>query len=217
MAAGSSQPPDPGADHTALGWTALGGPALGVLELASIARGARVADVAVKQAPSLLLMSRPVSGGAHLLMMRGEVAEVEESMKLAREVAAGALTDWLELPYLHDSLWPLIERGVAPLTDAPASTGWRDDPEAESVAIVETRTVCAGVHAADAAAKTAPVVVRDLRLAVGIAGKAYFSFTGALADVEAAADAARVIAADRLIELELIARPADEIRGRLFF
>ena len=37
-------------------------PALGVLELSSIARGVQVADAVVKRAPSTLLLSRPVSG-----------------------------------------------------------------------------------------------------------------------------------------------------------
>lgn len=184
--------------------------ALGVLELASIARGVVVADAAVKRAPSLLLMSRPVSSGKHLVMMRGQVAEVEESMAAARAVASAALIDSLELPYAHEQLWPLLREPVE-------AAGWHDDPAAESVAIIETATVCAAVGAADAAAKTAPVILRDMRLAVGISGKAFFSFTGELADVEAAAEAAQAHAGTRLIAVEIIARPADEIRGRLVF
>jgi microcompartment protein CcmL/EutN len=184
--------------------------ALGILELGSIARGVVVADAAVKQAPSLLLMSRPVSGGKHLVMMRGEVAEVEESMKVAREVAASALIDWLELPYLHEQLWPFIAGNAA----AP---DWASDHRAESVVIVETETVCAAIGAADAAAKAVPIVVRDMQLAVGIAGKAFFTFTGELADVEAGAEAAREVARDRVIGIEIIPAPADELRGRLIF
>lgn len=182
--------------------------ALGILELSSIARGVVVADRALKQAPSLLFVSRPVSGGKHLIMMRGEVAEVEESMKVAREAASGALIDSLELAYLHDPLWPLLDEPVV-------ARGWQDEAGAESVAIVETETVCAAVGSADRAAKTAPVIVRDMRLAVGIAGKAFFTFTGELADVEAAAEAAREFAGSRVVGVEIIAAPAGEIRGRL--
>lgn len=184
--------------------------ALGILELASIARGVLVADAAVKRAPSLLLMSRPVSSGKHLVMMRGQVAEVEESMEAARAIAATALIDSLELPYAHDQLWSLLAEPVE-------AAGWHTDPTAESVAIVETATVCAAVGAADTAVKTAPVILRDMRLAVGISGKAFFSFTGELADVEAAAEAAQAHAGPRLVGVEIIARPADEIRGRLIF
>jgi microcompartment protein CcmL/EutN len=188
--------------------------ALGILELGSIARGVVVADAAVKQAPSLLLMSRPVSGGKHLVMMRGEVAEVEESMKVARDIAASALLDWLELPYLHEQIWPFLDQPVV-------ARDWEGEEGAGSVAIsvaiVETETVCATIGAADAAAKAVPIVIRDMQLAVGIAGKAFFTFTGELADVEAAAEAAGAYARDRVIGVEVIPAPADEIRGRLIF
>ncbi|HWN71470.1 MAG TPA: BMC domain-containing protein [Haliangium sp.] len=184
--------------------------ALGILELGSIARGVIVADATVKRAPSLLLMSRPVSGGKHLIMMRGQVAEIEESMEAGRRAAAAALLDSLELPYAHEQLWPLLDQPMA-------ARGWQSDPTAESVGIVETETVCAAVGAADVAVKTAPVILRDMRLAVGIGGKAFFTFTGELADVEAAADAARAHAGARLIAVEIVPRPADEIRGRLIF
>jgi microcompartment protein CcmL/EutN len=184
--------------------------ALGILELSSIARGVVVADAAVKRAPSILLMSRPVSGGKHLIMMRGQVAEIEESMAAARAAAAATLLDSLELPYAHEQLWPLLDPPVA-------GRGWQSDPAAESVGVVETTTVCATVGAADTAVKTAPVILRDMRLAVGIAGKAFFTFTGELADVEAAAEAAHAFAGDRVVAVEIVAQPADEIRGRLIF
>jgi microcompartment protein CcmL/EutN len=184
--------------------------ALGILELGSIARGVIVADATVKRAPSLLLMSRPVSGGKHLIMMRGQVAEIEESMAAGRMVAAASLLDSLELPYAHEQLWPLLDQPVVAL-------GWQGDPTAESVGIVETATVCAAVGAADAAVKTAPVTLRDMRLAMGIGGKAFFTFTGELADVEAATEAARAHAGAHLLAVEIVPRPADEIRGRLIF
>ncbi len=185
-------------------------PALGVLELDSTARGIVVADAVVKRAPSLLLMSRPVSGGKHLVMFRGDVASVDESMQIGTELADRQLIDKLELPYAHEQLWPL-------LNDPVVAKGWENEDDAESVAIVETSTVCATLHAADAAAKAAAVTLRDVRLAVGIAGKAFFTMTGELPDIQAAADAARDIASDRLLLLEVIASPAPDIRGRLLF
>jgi microcompartment protein CcmL/EutN len=184
--------------------------ALGILELGSIARGVIVADAAVKRAGSLLLMSRPVSGGKHLIMMRGQVAEIDESMAAARMAAGASLVDSLELAYASEQLWPLLDQPVV-------AQGWSGDAGAESVAIIETATVCAAVGAADVAVKTAPVIVRDMRLAMGIGGKAFFTITGTLADVEAAAEAARDHAGARLLAVEIVAQPADEIRGRLIF
>jgi microcompartment protein CcmL/EutN len=188
-------------------------PALGILELSSIARGVLVADAVVKRAPSTLLLSRPVSGGKHLIMLRGEVAPVEESMAAGREVGAEKLIDDLELAYAHPQLWPLLRPSFEGVI---RSSRW-DSDGSESVAIVETATVCAGVHSADAAAKVADITLRDMRLAVGIGGRAFYTMSGDLADIEAAALAARKIAHDRLLELEVIPAPADEISGRLIF
>lgn len=189
-------------------------PALGILELASIARGVQVADAVVKRAPSTLLLSRPVSGGKHIIMFRGAVSVVEESMRAASAVAAEKLVDSLELPLLHDSVWPQLYPAFA---GHVRSSRWEPDTDRESVAIVETTTVCATVHAADAAAKLAAITVREMRLAVGIAGKGFFTMSGELSDIEAAAERTRVVAGDRLLELEVIAAPADEIAGRLIF
>ena len=185
------------------------GPALGVLEIATIARGVVVADAALKRAPAVLLSSRAVSGGKHLVMLEGGVAEVEEAMAAGVRAAADLLVDRVELAAADDQVWPMLGAPVAPLD-------WAGDRGAEAVAIIETRTVCAAIAAADAACKAAEVVVRDVRFAVDLAGKAYFTLTGTLDSIEAAADAARAAAGDRLVGAELIAQPAPELRGRLF-
>lgn len=185
------------------------GPALGVLELSSIARGVIVTDAVVKRAPVALLSSRPVSSGRHLVYLRGGVAEVEEAMDAGRLRAEDALVDSLFLPMAHEQLWPrLPEPGEA--------TSWADDADA-AAAIVETSTVCAALGAVDAACKVADVVLRDLRLAMGIAGKGVFTLTGTLDDIEAAVDVARSAADTRLVATEVIPAPAAEILGRLLF
>ena len=187
------------------------GPALGLLELTTIARGVVVADAALKRAPALLVSSRTLSGGKHLVILAGGVAEVAEAMAAGQAVAADRLRDRLELAKADDQIWPmLVEGGLV----SPAD--WADDARAEAVAIVETATVCAAIAAADAACKVADVTVRDVRLAVDLAGKAVFTLTGSLDSIDAAVDAAREAAGDRLVDLERIAQPAPELRGRLF-
>jgi microcompartment protein CcmL/EutN len=182
-----------------------------LLELSSIARGVVVADAALKRAPAVLLSSRTLSGGKHLIALEGDVASVEEAMAVGKAVAADLLVDRVELAMADDQVWPMLAAGgvVTP-------GDWAADGDAEAVAIVETRTVCAAIAAADAACKAADVVVRDVRLAVDLAGKAVFTFTGALPAVDAAAAAAREAAGDRLVLLERIAQPTAELRGRLF-
>jgi microcompartment protein CcmL/EutN len=183
------------------------GPALGILELQLIARGVVVADVMLKRAEVELLASRPVSSGKHLVIVAGEVDVVTEAMAAGEEAAGPALIDRLLLPYLHDPIWELLGEPVHPVA-------WEDGPVG-AVAIVETGTVCAAIAAADAAGKAAAIALRDMRLAVGIAGKAFFTMTGDLPDVAAAAEAAREVAGDRLVELELIPAPAAELLGQL--
>jgi microcompartment protein CcmL/EutN len=185
------------------------GPALGVLEISSIARGVVVADAALKRAPAVLLSSRAVSGGKHLVMLEGGVAEVEESIGAGRAAARDLLLDVVFLAMADDQVWPMLGAPVGP-------PDWSGDASAEAVAIIETRTVCAAIAAADAACKAADVLVRDVRFAVDLAGKAYFTLTGDLDAIEAAAAAARAAAEKQLVELEVIAQPSPDLRGRLF-
>jgi len=196
------------------------GPALGVVETGSVARGVVVADAALKRSPALLVSSRAVSGGKHLVVLEGGVAEVDEAMAAAKAAAGDRMVDWVQLPAADDQVWPMlgmpVDPAYGPALGGAAPGDWTDDAGAEAVAIVETKTVCASIAAADAAVKCADVVVRDVRFAVDLAGKAYFTLTGTLDAIEAAADAARDAARDQLADLELIAQPAPDLRGRLF-
>ena len=185
------------------------GPALGVLEVATIARGVVVADAALKRAPAVLLSSRAVSGGKHLVMLEGGVAEVDEAMHAGRLAAGDLLLDRITLPAADPQVWPMLGAPVTP-------PDWTGDRAAEAVAIIETRTVCAAIAAADAAVKMADVVVRDVRFAVDLAGKAYFTLTGTLDAIQAAAAAAGDAAGERVVAIEVIAQPAPELRGRVF-
>jgi microcompartment protein CcmL/EutN len=168
-----------------------------------------VADAALKRAPAVLLSSRAVSGGKHLVMLEGGVAEVDEAMAAGKLAAGDLLLDRVTLSAADPQVWPMLGAPVAPLD-------WHGDARAEAVAILETRTVCAAIAAADAACKIADVTVRDVRFAVDLAGKAYFTLTGSLDAIEAAAGAARDTAGDRLVGGEVIAQPSPDLRGRLF-
>jgi microcompartment protein CcmL/EutN len=185
------------------------GPALGIVELSLIARGLVVADAMMKRAEVELIASRPVSGGKHLVMVGGEVDVVGEAMDAGRQAAGTAAVDDLFIPLLFEPLWPLLGEPVHPAE-------WTGGPVG-AVAIVETETVCAAVAAADAAGKAALVALRDMRLAAGVSGKAFFTMTGDLPDIEAAVSAARDAAGARLLLLEVIPRPAPELVGRLVF
>lgn len=178
------------------------GPALGLLELESIARGFVAADALVKQAAVRIARAEAVSPGKYLLVFHGPVAEVEESFKAAGAVGGPLVIDRLLLTQVAA---PLI-RALEGMPDAMVA--------GDSVGIVETHTVASAILAADTAVKRAHVRLTRLELAKGIGGKGYFTICGSQADVEAALDGAgAAIAANLLVTTELIERPHRELKG----
>lgn len=179
----------------------LRAPAIGLLELESIARGMLVADAVVKRAPVAISLAEPITPGKYLLLFSGGVAEVEESLLAGTEVAGSTVLDKLFLPQVAENL-----------VRALGSTF--DEPWGESVGIVETHTVAAAILSADAALKRADVWLKRLHLARGIGGKGYYTLTGPLHMVEAALEgAAGALEPGLLLATELIQRPHPELRG----
>lgn len=178
----------------------LAGPALGLLELESIARGLKVADALVKRAQVKLALAEPVSPGKFLLVFSGEVAEVQESFEAAVAEAGTLVLDRLILTQVHGAVrQALAGRGVK-------------RGAAEALGVVELHSVAATVLAADVAAKRAGVKLNHVHLARGIGGKGYFTLSGELADVESAVEgAAAAVAPELLVNTEVIARPHPDL------
>jgi microcompartment protein CcmL/EutN len=154
-------------------------PALGLLELDSIAAGIRTGDAMVKRSPVSVLYAGTVHPGKYLVLVGGEVAEVEEALDAGREVAAPALLDQLYLPDAHPRLAAVLRGGRG-----------SGEPAGEALGVVETGTVAALLGAADRGLKGAAVTLAELRVADDLGGKAYCLFAGEVADVEAAVEAA---------------------------
>lgn len=150
-----------------------------------------------------LLMTETVTPGKFLVLLDGEVADVEASFHEGVEVAGPLLVDRLFLPQAHADLSPALRGAIVP--------GFID-----SLAVVELGSVAATLLAADAALKAAQVRLLKLHLARGIGGKGYFSLTGSLDSVEAAvAAAAAIVAPELLVNTELIASPHGDLASRL--
>lgn len=177
-------------------------PALGLIELSSIARGFIVSDVMVKKAPIELLLSQPISSGKYLVMIAGEVASVQESLQAGREASETHLVDDFFIPQLH--------------TQVGLTLNGRNGAQKniEALGIVETRTVASAILASDAALKTADVHLVELRLGQGIGGKGYFVFSGALPDVQAAHEGALNVIKERgtLLRSEIVTSAHDDVR-----
>ncbi len=170
-------------------------PALGVLEVGSIARGLFVADALVKRARVRMLRADPVTPGKYLLVFAGPEEETKESLDAALDAAGADAIDSLLLPGVHGAILPALD-GVQP------------GPVDGSLGVLEMRTVAATLLAADAALKTADVVLVGLHLARGIDGKGYVVFSGAQESVEASLEAGdEAVSPEHRAGRELVARP----------
>lgn len=148
-------------------------PALAVVELASVAVGIEAGDAMVKRAPVDVLRAGTVQPGKFLLLVAGQVGDVEEAFTAGLAVGEPCLVDAVLLPAVHPAV-------------VDALLGERRPAAAEALGVVETATVAGVVEAADAGLKGARVSLLDLRAGDGLGGRAYLLFGGLVSDVEAA-------------------------------
>ena len=148
-------------------------PALALVEFSSIAAGIEAADAMVKRAPIDVIKGGTVHNGKYLVLIGGRVADVEESLAAGRDVGGSSVLDFVLLPQVHPEVVETIGGARAPqATDA--------------LGVIETTTVAAAIHAADAGVKGALVHLVEVRLADGLGGKGIVLFSGLIPDVEAA-------------------------------
>lgn len=178
--------------------------AIAAVETSSIAQGVVVADALVKTADVEVLESSMLSPGRYWVLIGGEVAPVRASHRRGVEVAADTLLDQLFIPQLHEQVLRALRGLVPPGAD-------------DAVGVIETLTAAAAIVAADAAAKTAEVTLRDVRLANGIGGKGVVVLSGAVGDVQAAVAGGRADAERRglLARSVVVPRLDPRLRTRL--
>ena len=182
------------------------GPALGLLESASVARGMVAAVAMVKRALVTLVKAHPVTPGKFVVLVAGGEEEVEQAMAEGLAIAADTVVDRLFLPKADPQLAPALGGAVQVerLTDL------------DSLGIVETFSVASAVLSADRAVKTAAVRLVQLRLARGLGGRAFYVLTGELDQIEAGVEAGRSIIHDgMLLTSEIIARPHRDLLREL--
>jgi microcompartment protein CcmL/EutN len=174
-------------------------PALALLEFESIALGIKAADAMVKRAPVATIQSGTVQPGNYLVMVTGDVSPVEEAVAAGQEVGQSALRDTVLLPNVH----PGVIDGIS---------GGRKLEADDALGVVETKTVAAAIHAADAGLKGAEVTLWQLRLADGLGGKGIVLFAGLVADVEAAVEIAVGRVQEQLVREVIIPQLHDEMK-----
>ncbi|HSM15514.1 MAG TPA: BMC domain-containing protein [Gemmatimonadales bacterium] len=150
-------------------------PALALIDFSSIATGIEAADAMIKRADIQVLKAGTVQPGRYLVLIGGRVAEVGESLAAGREVGGDAVVDFIFLPHVHPEVVHAIGGGRVPGAN-------------EALGVVETTTVPAAIHAADAGIKGADVHLVEVRLADGLGGKGVVLYSGVVGDVEAAVE-----------------------------
>lgn len=179
-------------------------PAIALIEFSSIAAGIEAGDAMVKVAPLGSIYAGTVHPGKYLVLVSGDTASVEESLDKGRAVGGAAILGIVFLPDVHPAV-----------TAAIASDGEGAWLGGEALGVVETATVVAAIEAGDAGVKAAEVELGSLRLADGLGGKGYVLFSGVLAEVEAAVDAAVAVAGATLVERRLIPQLHPEMAENL--
>lgn len=152
--------------------------ALAMIEFKSIARGIFTTDAIAKKAPVKILSSNPVCPGKYLVIFAGEVADVEESWRAGLLTGSDLIINDLFLPHVHEEV-------------IPAMTASNKVDKFGAIGVIETFSVASCILAADKAAKMSQARLVEIRLANGLGGKAYFTMTGDLPDVEASIFEAR--------------------------
>jgi len=169
-------------------------PALALLEFSSIAAGVFAGDAMVKRAQLDLIHAGTVQPGKYLILIGGNVAEVEEALKAGQENALDSLNDYIFLPGVH----PDVVRAIG---------GGRQTQISDALGIVETLTVPAAIQAADKGIKGAQVSLVEIRLADGLNGKGLVFFSGLVSDVETAIELGTSnLQSDQLIKQVVIAK-----------
>lgn len=181
-------------------------PAVGLLELDSIAVGIVTGDAMVKASPVGSIYAGTVHPGRYLVLVSGDTASVEIALEVGGVTGGADVIDSVFLADVHPDVAAALVS-----TDEAAVT------EADAIGIVETATVAAVIEAADAGVKAAHVALATVRLADGLGGKGYLVLTGDLAEVEAAMERAVDVIEQggQLVRQVVVAQLADEMRANL--
>ena len=151
--------------------------AIGMNEFMSIPTGMLACDAMLKAADVQLVSAGCVCAGKYYIVVTGDVAAVRSAVEAGRDGNEATMVDSLVIPN--------VDAQVAPAICACTAVEGLN-----ALGIMECYSLCAAIHAADAAAKAADVTLLEVRLGRGLGGKSFILLTGEVAAVEAAIRAA---------------------------
>lgn len=176
--------------------------AVGMVEVSSIAMGYELQDTMLKASNVELLVARTICSGKYIVIVGGDVAAVESSVKAGAESAREGLIDRILIPNVHPNVFPAITGAVELRPEERGALG-----------IIETFSAATAVMSADAAVKTGAVTLFRIHIAMAIGGKGFVLVTGDVAAVQAAVAAGAAIASEQglLVNRVVIPGPRMEL------
>ena len=179
--------------------------AIGMVEFTSIARGIYAADQMVKISEVEIATASSVCPGKYIAIVYGDVASVEDSVRVGEREAGEFWVDSIIIPNVRPQVFPAITGSTMP-------------DRVQALGIMESFSLSSMVIAADAILKAAELQPIELRLGNGLGGKAYFTFTGDVAAVETGVQAGTALAEAKglLVNAEVIPSPSELLVGSLF-
>ena len=178
--------------------------AIALLEFETVAAGILAGDAMVKRSPIALLRCGSVHPGRFLVLVGGSVASTEE-----------AFTAGLQVGEKNDALHSNVFLGDVHPSLHDAVLGTRRAVNGDALAVVETRSSPPLLAAVDAAVKSTPVVLSEVRLGDDLGGHALALVSGDLFDVETALDICRERAGTQLLAGTLLPRLDPDLRSVL--
>jgi len=174
--------------------------AIGAVELSSIAKGYEVCDHMLKTSKVNLILSRSICPGKYLILVSGDVGDVNASVEAGASLASHAVSDSFVIPNIHPDVLSAIENTVT--VQQPQALG-----------VIEAFSVSAIIEAADAAVKSSDVKLIEVRLAMALGGKGFVTMTGSVASVETAVNAGAMVVSRKglLVDKVVIPNPRKEL------
>lgn len=175
--------------------------AIALLEFENVAAGILASDIMVKRSPIALLRCGTIHPGRFLILVGGSVASTEEAYAAGLQVARsrGVLHGKVFLGDVHPSLHDAV-------------LGARRKVEGDALAVVEMRSSPALLAAVDAAIKSTPVMLSEVRLGDDLGGNALALMSGDLFDVETALDICSERSDGQLLARTLLPRLDSDLR-----
>lgn len=152
--------------------------AIGIIELASIYKGFAVQDEVLKSANVEKLVARTICSGKYFMMVRGNIADVETAITVAKEIGGFSVVNATAIPNVDPRIFPAIAGATTLQVNLNKKVG--------AMLVIETFSVVSAIKAADYAVKEANLDILRVHVAMAVGGKGFVVITGDIDALEAA-------------------------------